>query len=1825
MNSKFKKTVSAVSALTIAVSTFSGIAVTASAVGADSIGSSASAETLQDKILDNVKFYLQAAPSDAVIGTTKTIAPSSIDYAYGYDGVTKKDTWSYSNGLIGNAAAKADFAVHYAGVSFKDTGVTDKAPISIVIPFDKLPADTRTIKLYTGTKKPTNVANGLAGHNTAFAIGSKTIWNFATEYITEQINGKTPFAVVTFGSVYTSATPDAQGNTPASQLVNRTYTVSTLDGESVVDAKVIADGGSVEIPIGAASGAAVKTADEVFVVSSDSGNGGGSGAFGTMTVNFAAKEKTTWSVDLADIKNTAENVYYLGKVNTIDLDAIQLYAEGDGNVTASVYGVPAAAPSGTVSFSDSYKIGEAVLDSNVSIKVTPNDNNRNIYVVLTPAKGAWGAVNSASADYLTEPDAASRMAADTAQYLLENTNASNYTKLSDYNARIADINTLKKDSSTATVFENYKAQYQYITEIAKAWSVSDKINNDIKPLSDEINGDYMAALAKSGARDKVAAVRAEYEDLLTTGQAFVNNYSVLSALISLFENGDKAAADKYANAAAAVSDVSEFDASDINSATSVIAKEAEIKAFLELAAVYNKYDSAAKTAIEAAVAGDKTVSQLAEELNGKVDAYKTAIASAFNAAYPDAERAFAASKTDEERSNALKTKNIDKIYALIKNSKQYNDIKTLCNHYGDYEDFANQIAAYTAAQRFLTSKEKLQGDISAAGGVSVGTYEATAGLFTTTETLYREYETAYQATSNKNAVLHEQVKAEYEYLNSAKTLLDEAAEIITSKAQEKISKSYNNGVFNNTPQGAKDIKAAQHEYNILGANAKKYLDNKTLGEYTYGSYAAAVPSLISQAITANKTSITEAAESDNNGNPKAYDGYIDALDITAEIIYTSPKADDPKTEQDETVEEAWSIEWLEAIYNEGKTRLGYIDYYDDINKLLNGTFTGYDNNGNPLVTMKASESNALRTAFDNYVTGIVSKLKAIKIMQDAKARYDADVDALVKHVAEGKFYTDYMADIEDDPNTEPVESGTYVDETAIAEDVAAAVGANRIKLCDAPDFENDKYSADRVTEAKIKAVDKAVLDEAYGAYAEVIAEDIVAAEYMYGGAVEEEDVATAIISSVNSKIAELYGAARDAYLENKAAAEEAKRKAKVIADAKAAKENPAKAEAETVNAAVTALYDEVNEAVYTTAADGSAYADAVTEYNTLSDTVVSDTANTDYIYNPASDSEDPQNPGVILDTSAEKINYFTNYYTGTVNLAFAGALLSQWKSALEVYDEAKEAAAALEIAKNDSGDYYVAGASEFAAVQEKYNTLKTTPKELFNRSAENELGTDDFLGTYAAEIELESDVINNFANAVGVVPVIGTLVEYDSNPEYRDALDAIAEYYNALFEEGAADGAAKLELIEGTFAAEFKDYNDKSALYANLKGASDFSKLVASIGTIVGEGEEAREITIQDAIAAFDELIENNDAAVAYITKATMDSYKEAKAEYEEQMLAAYTSAVRTFISRYVPSITKVYTDDVINAAQADINAAYAALSDAHKALNEVEEAKAEVAQIVSANESYRAANAKAQDIENSIAKVKESYETDGDAVAALNAIKAIKNSYNELKNAGYSDHEIQSVAVSYAEVTNLEKTITEDMLVANANDKLAAIDLNNITVDTYLNTIAPAQTAYQAVENYDAANGTSIVNRVQNYAKLYAALDKFNALPEVKADQEAAAAIVDQIASIGNVTADSKAAIDAARAGYNALDAYAKTLVNNIGILDAAEAEYTALFETKPYDFTGDGKINVLDLNRAVQYALGNSSALTENQVMALDTDRNGRISLTELKAVVTAFTPVD
>jgi len=169
-------------------------------------------------------------------------------------------------------------------------------------------------------------------------------------------------------------------------------------------------------------------------------------------------------------------------------------------------------------------------------------------------------------------------------------------------------------------------------------------------------------------------------------------------------------------------------------------------------------------------------------------------------------------------------------------------------------------------------------------------------------------------------------------------------------------------------------------------------------------------------------------------------------------------------------------------------------------------------------------------------------------------------------------------------------------------------------------------------------------------------------------------------------------------------------------------------------------------------------------------------------------------------------------------------------------------------------------------------------------------------------------------------------------------------------------------------------------------------------------------------------------------------------------------------------------------------------------------------------------------------------------------AILAAENAYNAL-----TEKEKQSV--SETKTILATKRAEYDALVAaqkaRVDSVVAQIDaIGTVTVDSEA-AITAAEGAYNALSADEKAMVGDAAKKLTDARTAYEA-----AVAELKAAHAAEASTA--IDAIGKVTLDSKEAIAAARALYDALSADEKALVTNYATLETAEADYAAAWEAE-------------------------------------------------------------
>lgn len=161
--------------------------------------------------------------------------------------------------------------------------------------------------------------------------------------------------------------------------------------------------------------------------------------------------------------------------------------------------------------------------------------------------------------------------------------------------------------------------------------------------------------------------------------------------------------------------------------------------------------------------------------------------------------------------------------------------------------------------------------------------------------------------------------------------------------------------------------------------------------------------------------------------------------------------------------------------------------------------------------------------------------------------------------------------------------------------------------------------------------------------------------------------------------------------------------------------------------------------------------------------------------------------------------------------------------------------------------------------------------------------------------------------------------------------------------------------------------------------------------------------------------------------------------------------------------------------------------------------------------------------------------------------------------NMGASEFRVQDGDVIQWKYTCQLGADIGDTYYTAAKEVMALIDaIGTVTKDSG-NAIRTARKAYDSLDENQK-------KKVKNYDVLVAAEAAYAKLVKTAADEAAAKAVDDMIASIGKVTLASEGKIKAARAAYRDLTATQKALVKNLATLEAAEAALEQL-KTPAYD----------------------------------------------------------
>lgn len=469
------------------------------------------------------------------------------------------------------------------------------------------------------------------------------------------------------------------------------------------------------------------------------------------------------------------------------------------------------------------------------------------------------------------------------------------------------------------------------------------------------------------------------------------------------------------------------------------------------------------------------------------------------------------------------------------------------------------------------------------------------------------------------------------------------------------------------------------------------------------------------------------------------------------------------------------------------------------------------------------------------------------------------------------------------------------------------------------------------------------------------------------------------------------------------------------------------------------------------------------------------------------------------------------------------------------------------------------------AARRAYEDLSDTQKELVSNVEILE------------DAEKSYEKLTQDYTAIGVVTkkilAIGD-VEYTT--ESKDAIDAARKAYNDLNKE-------QQELLQKDAEDTYKKLTDAEKKYANLKKDHEAAEVVVgeinAIGTV--EYTEKSKAKIDVARAAYGEL---SDYAKTLIT-----NYK------------VLTEAENTYAKLKEDHEKADAVVEKINAIQKVDKNSGTKIDEARKAYkNLTEEQKALITE-----EQYKVLT----DAESAYAKIVADYKAVNGVVKKIGEIGTVeytqesKNKIDEAREAYKNltpDQQniiLTEGSAAYKVLTDAEAKYAELKAADDAEKAAAAVDKIEAIKKVEYTTESKAKID-EAKDVYDAL--TEDQKKLITEEQYKVLIDAEASYAKLKADTEAAKVVSDAIKAIGTVdnTKESKAKIDAARAGYDKLSDYAKTLITEAQykVLTDAESTYAKLESSAEY------RDNSLTMNSKFKIKAGKSVKVSWGKVKGAD-----------------------
>lgn len=1677
-------------------------------------------------------------------GTSSVIDYKYIDYAFGNTG-----DWSYNSGI---SFAQNMSAVHFNGLAAKDA--EGYGPATITVPIKSLPDNAREIKFYSNVPQSYNMAQGLSSYN-VIAVSDNNVKSFDPTLIDDATKGiglssKTPFATLKFTTDNNKRYVTINGDAA-------TKTEVTNDSEVVIDAPDISSDVSATLPPGV-SGTA-ETFDILVYVDGLKDSKLAAGSLGELTLNYEGPVSKDFTLKAATAVNkivaqTPANgdKYYFGQLNAKDLTniAVTTKAKAANEMKVNFYALPQqVADLKSATFADANKIGTATIAKDATtgtatISSKALADNMYIYAVVSALDKEGKGVTAAEIDNVTFGYKSIDLDQNEVQtqYYLQNTlinnanvmpdNTFNNQYYSDFTSLLTTIES-GYNSASAEFKSRFLAEYSYLTESKKGWDVVKSISDNISSIYSAVNKAEDKYVEANKSRSTIFEVQEEYDALSTaTAQKFVGqfNYSQLKELNDIIINGDAEIVDTYKRAIDIVWDTTN-DSSRITQENYLVNSKS-IETLRERYSELNTYPDEIKNVIN-----QYNVEEILAEVDEAVATFIPVTANEFKEKFAVVKEAYDKAETYDAKYAAVYGLNdLSDLYDEIKSS-EYSD-RVAEQTEGNYDTYAGYIKVLSAdvlANAYLEKVDALRNAISESQGVSVEKYEIFAAQYNDAI----KAKDAYVA-NGEPAITEETRNAVAEadtYMAAAQDLINATAEQVVATAKTAIDAI---GTVENNTISMTSVKLADYHFAALGTNAKLYLSSMANGDSTYGEVLAAADKAMSEFVAANEKAIQAL-----------YDEYnSECVNYTASLNYKS----DAETYND--AKSAYNTNYKVAAED-----------LDKINRVAKGTVR-YDDKEKQYVVDNAAASSVY-TSIENTYKNLDNYTKAIDTLRSTGEAYATSIQNAIDFYYDGESYTyenftgdnaiteaqiaDHIADLYDttidyylDDLVEKNEKGEVTSDG----NTEAAKNTNNIRTAVTTAASNFTKAVDSYASYYTSLTDASASDL-----------DLAESEEIISISQIQIDVYAKIEKAVAAKLSSEYD--KDMAIEN----------------AKAEKEDAARAEVDELVSLIDELYTKVSTNIYESDADIEADRNT---YSTLTARAIAGVGNVKYVY-----SDD-----------IETIDYFVQLYPAEADskLAYVDTTLTQWSNAWVVVAEAN----ALDIrpVKSDEGIWTVNDATKFNEIKAEYNALTAAEKTNVDTVVSVSFADRD------AYIALLNGINGDYANRISG---LNDIVSKSSYAAAKDTLSDVNAYVKALNDTIADDkasetdkAAAQAKLDE--IALNYGEETDRLTVLNNqatiVKPAYDFDTLV----------DEANDLDATPDTPAENVIKKLNEAEKVYEEmSADSKKYVTNYALYESLADKYNSGAVQGFVTAVSALSAGKYTEpnESFKTTYDELIADYNDMSDAQKAKVSSQYATLEALKVQ--NDNIVAARAEAKTIDNENLAIMTTYtditsENYDAAKAAYDAQKAKM----EALDAKYPEYSGEKASAS---IIN-----TMDQLSADLDSFKAIMDVIDLinaigSVDeTSGDKIAAARTAYDKLA---PANKMA----VSNYAMLVEAENTYNSFDSIKNAKAQAEVVIGLIDAIDTAAVEDKnEAIKAARTAYDALSDLAKSFVTNYK--DLTDIEATLING----DVDGDGSVTASDMVMIVQNILGNIE-LNEAQTKKADLNNDGSINVLDLLELITIW----